>query len=104
MGHSFESPGRFDRVEQNRLRLAKAFIFPKNLWKGSTVTKHILRTLQLVLLLAGVGFVSTAQAKLFRNAYVSFELPPNWNCKLEGAEWVCENVISRRNKKKRSSF
>jgi hypothetical protein len=41
---------------------------------------------------------STAQAKRFRNAYVSFELPPNWNCKLEGSEWVCENDFAGKTK------
>jgi len=30
-----------------------------------------------------------AQAKLFSNAYVSFELPPNWDCRRDGTEWVC---------------
>lgn len=40
----------------------------------------------------------TAEAKRFRNAYVSFDLPPNWNCKLEGAEWVCENDYSKKQK------
>ncbi len=39
-----------------------------------------------------------ANAKRFRNAYVSFELPPNWNCKLEGSEWVCENEFSSKTK------
>lgn len=42
-----------------------------------------------------------AEAKLFRNAYVSFELPPNWNCKLEGTEWVC---VSRFNEKSREAI
>lgn len=41
---------------------------------------------------------SLAHAKRFRNAYVSFELPPNWNCKLEGSEWVCENDFSAKTK------
>lgn len=49
--------------------------------------------LVFVLLLSG-----TAHAKLFRNAYVSFELPPNWNCKLEGSEWVCENDFAAKTK------
>lgn len=40
----------------------------------------------------------TAEAKRFRNAYVSFELPPNWNCKLEGSEWVCENDFAQKTK------
>jgi len=32
---------------------------------------------------------SLASAKLFRNAYVQFELPASWECTLEGTEWVC---------------
>lgn len=98
MGNSTEGPGRFDSIDPNRLRLAKAFIFPKFLWKGSTVKTLILRALQLLLLVACVGFAPLASAKLFRNAYVSFELPPNWECKLEGAEWVCENNFSKKQK------
>lgn len=41
---------------------------------------------------------SVAQAKRFRNAYVSFELPPNWSCKLEGSEWVCESDFAQKTK------
>jgi hypothetical protein len=37
-----------------------------------------------------------AHAKRFRNAYVSFELPANWDCKLEGAEWVCESTYTKK--------
>jgi hypothetical protein len=54
----------------------------------------ILRSLLMFALLA----CGTAHAKRFRNAYVSFELPPNWNCKLEGSEWVCENDFSGKTK------
>ena len=43
-------------------------------------------------------FCGSAHAKLFRNAYVSFDLPPNWNCKLEGSEWVCENDFAAKTK------
>lgn len=50
------------------------------------------------LLIMGLLLCSTAHAKRFRNAYVSFELPPNWNCKLEGSEWVCENDFAQRTK------
>jgi hypothetical protein len=32
-----------------------------------------------------------AEAKLFKNVYVSFELPNDWDCALEGTEWVCRN-------------
>lgn len=52
---------------------------------------------KLVLVLIAV-LSSAAHAKRFRNAYVSFELPPNWNCKLEGSEWVCENDFSQKTK------
>lgn len=30
-----------------------------------------------------------AQAKVFTNSYVSFELPDKWNCVMEATEWVC---------------
>lgn len=50
------------------------------------------------LLVATIFLCAAAEAKRFRNAYVSFELPPNWNCKLEGSEWVCENDFSAKTK------
>ena len=34
--------------------------------------------------------VEGAIAKVFRNDYVSFELPSGWDCKLEKTEWVCQ--------------
>ncbi len=34
---------------------------------------------------------SYASAKVFRNAYVSFELPDTWKCTLEHTEWVCRS-------------
>ena len=33
-------------------------------------------------------------AKLFRNAYVSFELPNKWDCNLENTEWVCRSAVT----------
>jgi hypothetical protein len=53
---------------------------------------------KLFVLLVCAGLCQASQAKIFRNAYISFELPPNWNCKLEGAEWVCENDYSKKQK------
>lgn len=50
------------------------------------------------LLIALFALCATAHAKRFRNAYISFDLPPNWNCKLEGSEWVCENDFAGRTK------
>ncbi|MGZ5280053.1 MAG: hypothetical protein ACXWC9_08930 [Pseudobdellovibrionaceae bacterium] len=33
----------------------------------------------------------TLEAKVFRNAYVAFELPDTWKCALEHTEWVCRS-------------
>jgi hypothetical protein len=30
-----------------------------------------------------------AEAKVFRNAYIAFEMPEAWKCNLEVTEWVC---------------
>lgn len=32
-----------------------------------------------------------AMAAKFSNQFVEFELPPQWQCVLEGAEWVCQS-------------
>jgi len=45
---------------------------------------------------SAVFFSPSSEAKRFRNAYVSFELPKNWDCKLEGAEWVCESSYTKK--------
>ncbi len=37
-------------------------------------------------------------AKKFQNSYVSFDLPPNWDCKLEGVTWTCVNKFSKKPK------
>lgn len=38
-----------------------------------------------------LGFAGIAEAKVFRNAYVAFELPDRWKCVLEHTEWVCRS-------------
>lgn len=48
-----------------------------------------LRIYMISLLLIGFSLVS--EAKIFRNAYISFELPEGWNCNLEATEWVCRS-------------
>ncbi len=40
-----------------------------------------------------LGF--SAQAKVFRNAYISFETPDTWKCNLEQTEWVCRSEQSK---------
>lgn len=37
----------------------------------------------------------TLEAKVFRNAYVAFELPDTWRCDLEHTEWVCRSESSK---------
>ena len=43
----------------------------------------------------------SAQAGKFANQFVEFELPPQWECVLEGAEWVCQ---SKNEMKKRDAI
>ncbi len=52
------------------------------------MTKTILSSFILSLLLTTQG-----HAKLFSNSYVSFELPPRWECSAEGTEWICRSGI-----------
>lgn len=34
-------------------------------------------------------FLPNGHAELFSNSYISFEMPPNWKCNLDGTEYVC---------------
>lgn len=46
-----------------------------------------------------VGLISTSSyAAKFSNQFSEFELPPNWRCSLEGAEWVCQSGDDARKK------
>lgn len=36
-------------------------------------------------------FSINSNAKLFSNSYVSFELPPRWDCTSEATEWICRS-------------
>lgn len=45
--------------------------------------------------LLGIVHTPRAEAKLWRNAYVSFEMPDTWNCALEQTEWVCRSGDSK---------
>ncbi len=64
---------------------------------GCTVNNHQLRqTLFMTILktLLSLAFLTPviSHAKLFRNSYVSFELPVKWDCSLVDTEWVCRNT------------
>jgi hypothetical protein len=43
------------------------------------------------LFLANSGLTQDALAAKFSNQFTEFELPPQWQCHLEGAEWVCQS-------------
>lgn len=47
----------------------------------------------LFLTLFFVSFFNSndAQARSFKNAYISFEIQDNWKCKTEQSEWVCRS-------------
>lgn len=52
-------------------------------------------------LLTTLGFVlisQSAMAKRFANQYTEFELPPGWQCAIEGSEWVCQSENADRKK------
>ncbi len=52
--------------------------------------------LSLIIFLS--AFTQVTEAKIFRNAYVSFELPETWKCMLEHTEWVCRSEIDKESK------
>ena len=33
-----------------------------------------------------------AEAKLFSNQFIEFQLPEKWKCQLDGSEWVCQST------------
>ena len=55
-------------------------------------------SLTLVFVFSLSVLTTTAQAKTFRNAYLSFELPNGWNCSLEQTEWVCRSESTKQSK------
>ncbi|MFN7262691.1 MAG: hypothetical protein ACK5UJ_02685 [Pseudobdellovibrionaceae bacterium] len=50
------------------------------------------------LILAMILTTWSADAKVFRNAYVSFELPDSWKCALQHTEWVCRSEQTKESK------
>lgn len=50
------------------------------------------RTLLLLLICSSTFlFFNSAEAKRFRNSYISFELPEGWNCRSQGVSWICHH-------------
>jgi len=52
----------------------------------------------LVCLFVLAGLLDVAFAKRFTSQYTEFELPPGWQCALEGTEWVCQSENEERKK------
>jgi hypothetical protein len=50
--------------------------------------RNSLRILTVVLAFL---MAQTSFAAKFANQFIEFELPPQWQCNLEGAEWVCQS-------------
>lgn len=65
----------------------------QNQLQMSLILKSFTRILVLFvgITLVILGFSQETFAKMFRNAYVAFELPDGWNCTLETTEWVCRS-------------
>lgn len=53
---------------------------------------------KLFVLASALLIASGVQAKRFANGYIEFELPPGWNCVIEGSEWVCQSENKDRKK------
>lgn len=47
--------------------------------------------LKVLILFFVNSFVFMAHGKRFANSYTEFELPPGWECAIEGSEWVCQS-------------
>ncbi len=50
-----------------------------------------MKIVNLLVLLCALSVPTLVQAKVFKNAYVAFEMPDDWNCTLEQTEWVCRS-------------
>jgi hypothetical protein len=57
----------------------------------SEATFFLKSALTLALVAGATLSSATAHAAKFANQFVEFELPPQWSCNLEGAEWVCQS-------------
>lgn len=61
----------------------------------NTLKKLTTFFLPFLIFFAISSFHSETQAKVFRNSYISFELPTKWDCYLENTVWICRYAISK---------
>jgi hypothetical protein len=50
-----------------------------------------MKIVNFLVLFTVLSLSTLVQAKVFRNAYIAFEMPDDWNCTLEQTEWVCRS-------------
>ena len=60
------------------------FDFLKSFWRLSWLT------------FISMLFYQPLKAQVFKNSYVSFEIPDNWKCKPFGTNWVCHDALQER--------
>lgn len=51
---------------------------------------------KLFLFIIVILFSQASLAKLFKNSFVSFELPSNWTCEVKGSTWNCSNQYEKK--------
>lgn len=51
-----------------------------------------------LMILLGFALTHQVEAKSFTSKYCEFELPPGWDCQLEGSEYVCQSENADRKK------
>lgn len=52
----------------------------------------------LIYALFSLIYSISAKSDLFSNSYIGFELPSQWSCNSEGAEWICQSMNQERKK------
>ncbi len=54
--------------------------------------------IQVIFFAIAFSFPKIGLAGKFANQFTEFELPPQWQCNLEGAEWICQSTNESKKK------
>lgn len=57
-----------------------------------------IRVLPILTLFFALAQSQLSEARTFKNAYISFDMPDTWNCRLEQTEWVCRSEQGQESK------
>ena len=68
----------------------------------TSIVRLFLCSFGFTILLQAVS-LEPAEAKLFRNKYISFQLPNKWACYLDNTAWICRHALSKKCQGKGSS-